>query len=111
MRRTEEQFASRIAAAIASYIAVCIDHKGKLAAGEQGVVLVLAASMSQAAVVFNYTKAFIDASPILRKQLDGEPTANEIRLRGGLVIAVHTNSFRTVRGRTLLACVFDEASF
>jgi hypothetical protein len=42
---------SRIAAAIASYIAVCIDHKGKLAAGEQGVGLVLAASMSQAAVV------------------------------------------------------------
>jgi hypothetical protein len=102
---------SRIAAAIAAYLATCVNHAGKLSPGETGVVLVLAASMSQAAVVFNYTKAFIEASPVLRKQLDGEPTANEIRPRGGLVIAVHTNSFRTARGRTLLACVFDEASF
>jgi hypothetical protein len=26
------------------------------------------------------------------------------------VIAVHVNSFRTVRGRTLVACIFDEVA-
>ena len=35
----------------------------------------------------------------------------EIELKNGIVIAVHSNSFRTVRGRTLVACVFDEVSF
>jgi hypothetical protein len=30
---------------------------------------------------------------------------------GALVIAIHANSFRTVRGRTLLACIFDEIAF
>ena len=38
-------------------------------------------------------------------------TATEIRLRGNLVIGVHSNSFRNVRGRTLIACIFDECSF
>jgi hypothetical protein len=43
--------------------------------------------------------------------LDGEPVANEIRLRGNIVISVHSNSFRSIRGHTLLACVFDEVAF
>jgi hypothetical protein len=31
--------------------------------------------------------------------------------RASIVIAVHSNSFRTVRGRTLVAAIFDEVSF
>jgi hypothetical protein len=80
-----------------------------LAAGEV-YVLVLAASRSQAAVVFRYTVGFFESSPILRREV-AEITAEEIRLRNGIIIAVHPNSFRTVRGRTLLACVFDETAF
>jgi hypothetical protein len=37
--------------------------------------------------------------------------ADEIRLRGGITIGVHSNSYRHVRGRTLLACLFDESAF
>jgi hypothetical protein len=37
-------------------------------------------------------------------------TTTEIRLAGNIVIAVHSNSFRTIRGRTLLATVFDECA-
>ncbi len=32
-------------------------------------------------------------------------------MHNGVVISVHTNSFRSIRGRTLLACIFDESSF
>src|SRR5262249_30262203 len=35
----------------------------------------------------------------------------EIELRNGIVIAVHSNSYRTVRGRTVVAAVFDEVAF
>jgi hypothetical protein len=39
---------SRIAAAIAAYIATCIDHSGKLSPGETGTILVLASTTNQA---------------------------------------------------------------
>jgi hypothetical protein len=101
---------SRIAALVGAFIAGLVDHRGKLSPGEIGTVLILAASKAQAATVFNYCKAFFETSPLLA-QLVEETTADEIRLRGNIVLACHANSFRTVRGRTLLACIFDEAGF
>ena len=38
-------------------------------------------------------------------------TPNEIRLRNGITIATHANSFRSVRGRSLCAAIFDEVAF
>ena len=35
----------------------------------------------------------------------------KFRLTNGVTIAVHSNSFRLIRGRTLLACIFDEIAF
>jgi hypothetical protein len=101
---------TRIAAALAVFLALCADHAGKLAPGETGYVLVLAASKAQADACFSYCRGFIEASPILGQQID-TITSDEIRLKGGIVIAVHPNNFRTVRGRTLLACIFDEVAF
>ena len=40
-----------------------------------------------------------------------EATRNEIRLRSGITIAIHSTSFRSIRGRTLLCCIFDEIAF
>src|SRR5262245_306950 len=51
---------SRMAAALAVYLALFQRHK--LAAGERGMVLVLAASRDQAAVVFGYVLGFLRAS-------------------------------------------------
>jgi phage terminase large subunit-like protein len=99
---------SRMAAALAVYIALFM--KPKLAPGERGMVLVLAASLEQSKVVFGYALAFLQASPVLRREIV-DSTQSEIRLRNGVVIACHANSFRNVRGRTLLACIFDEVSF
>jgi hypothetical protein len=102
---------SRMAAAIAVYLATLVNHAGKLAPGELGYIMVLSSTIGQAKTVFGYALAFLEASPILRQLLDGEPTADEIRLKGGIVIATHTNSFRSVRGRTLLGCIYDETAF
>lgn len=101
---------SRMAAALATFIAAFVDHTGKLAPGEVGTVLVLAASKTQAQTVFRYVVAFFEQSAILKRMVD-TVTTDEIRLHGGISIAVHTNSFRTVRGRTLLAAIFDEVGF
>lgn len=99
---------SRVAAALAVYLAAFTKHK--LAYGEIGMVLVLAASRDQARTAFAYIKGFIEASPILRREI-ANITQSEITLRNGIVIGSHTNSFRTVRGRTLIACIFDEVAF
>src|SRR5262245_9819749 len=72
--------------------------------GEVGYVLVLAASRDQARVVFDYAKAFLDDSPVLKQEI-ASVTATEIRLRNDIIIGTQANSFRSIRGRTLLAVV------
>src|SRR4029077_19023657 len=99
---------SRMAAALAVFLALFQRHK--LARGEVGHVLVLAATADQAKTVFGYARGFIEAGETLRREVRSM-TAHEIRLANSVVIGVHVNNFRTVRGKTLLACVFDEVSF
>ncbi len=98
---------SRMAALIAVFLACFVKYR--LARGETGMILVLSASTEGARVVFNYARAFLAESPVLRQEIDAI-TRDEIRLRNGLVIAIHSNSFRTIRGRTLCACIFDEVA-
>jgi hypothetical protein len=99
---------SRIAALIACYIALFCKHR--LSPGETGMVLILAASVAQSRTVFGYVKAFLHKSPVLRKEIASE-TKEEIVLHNGITICSHANSFRTVRGRTLVAAILDEVSF
>jgi hypothetical protein len=99
---------SRIAAVIADFLACFEPHI--LSPGEIGYVLVLAASKAQASVVFAYVRGSLEASPVLASQIESM-TAEEIRLQGNIVISVVPNSFRTTRGRTLLAVIFDEVSY
>jgi len=99
---------SRMAAALAIFIALFVPHK--LSPGERGMVLVLAMSKEQARVVFSYALAFLRQSPALCKEI-ADTTASEIRLKNGIVIAIHSTSFRSLRGRTLCACVLDEVAF
>jgi hypothetical protein len=97
-----------VAAALAVFLSLFQRHK--LARGELGYVLVLAATQDQAKTVFQYCAGFIEASEALRREVVSI-TAHEIRLRNNTVIGVHVNSYRTIRGKTLLACIFDETAF
>src|SRR5262249_54242987 len=73
-------------------------------------VLVLSPTLAQAKMVFGYALGFLEASPILKQKII-DTTTNEIRLRGNIVIATHPASYKSVRGRTLIGCVFDESAF
>jgi hypothetical protein len=101
---------SRVAGAVAAYIAALVDHSAKLVPGETGYVLVLAATKDQARVITGYAEGFLKASKLL-SNLVSEVTADEIRLENNVTIAVHPANFRTIRGRTLLAAIFDEIAF
>jgi hypothetical protein len=99
---------SRMAAALAVFLALFQRHK--LAKGETGHVLVLSSTQDQSKTVFDYCVGFLEASAALQREIVSV-TQHEIRLRNDVVIAVHVNNFRTVRGKSLLACIFDEVSF
>ncbi|RWK33781.1 hypothetical protein [Mesorhizobium sp.] len=101
------------AASIATYLATFgaeqYGYLSKLVRGERGVVQALAVDRDQAKVVLGYTKAFFE-QPILRKTVKKE-TADGIELKNGLSIEITTNDRRRVRGRTVVAAVFDEVAF
>jgi hypothetical protein len=98
-----------VASLIAVHAAASFDPRGKLRPGEKAVVMCLACDRHQAAIVFNYIKAAFEETPALKKMLVNI-TADSIELTNRVVCEVHTNSFRSVRGRSLLCCIFDEAA-
>jgi hypothetical protein len=100
---------SRILALIAVYLAVFIDHSAYLEQGELGVVQILAADRRQARVILRYIKAFLRV-PMLSRLIEGE-REESISLTSGIVVEVTTSSFRTVRGRTVVAALLDELAF
>ena len=98
--------------AIASGIAAITgaNFSGKLRPGEQAVVMVIAVDRTQAGICFRYIRAYFEKVPALAA-LVKTIGANSIELRNGVVIEVHTNSWRSVRGRTILLAIFDEVAF
>jgi hypothetical protein len=99
---------SRMAAAIGVYLALFVPRN--LAPGEVGEVTIIAATREQATVVFRYVVGFLQASPVLRQEIE-VVTQHEVRLRGNVVLSTRAGNYRTVRGRTLLAAIIDEVAF
>jgi hypothetical protein len=100
-----------VASLIAAHIAITFDPKaGKLRPGEVATILCLAVDREQAAIVLNYIKAYFEQVPALAalvKSIDRDG----VTLRNRVAIVVGTNSYRTVRGRTIICAIFDEVGF
>src|SRR5215471_4727786 len=97
------------ASLIATHAAASFDPKGKLRPGEKAVVMCLACDRAQAAIVFNYIRAYFEEVPALKKMVKAI-TTESIELTNRVVIEVHTNSYSSVRGRSLLCAIFDEVA-
>jgi hypothetical protein len=100
----------RIGAACAIHAALLTDHSAVLAPGETGVVACVSPTRAQATILLDYAVGYLDASPLLRDEV-ADVTADEIRLKNGNVICTLTSDYRSLRGRTLLLAIMDEASF
>jgi len=100
-----------VATSIATNIAVNFDPgRARLRPGEQALVMLLAVDRAQAAIAFNYIRGYFEEVPALAK-LVRHVGVDSIELCNRVVIEVHTNSYRSVRGRSLLACIMDEVAF
>lgn len=101
---------SLISALTAVFVACFREHSEHLKPGEVGTVMVLAADRKQARVIMRYIKGFLDGVPMLLN-LVVNATKESIELNNRVVIEVHTASFRSTRGYTLLAVICDEIAF
>lgn len=82
----------------------------KLKPGERGVISLVAVDRDQARVLFNYITGIFEAGPVLSGMVQ-KKTTETIDLNNRVSIEVATNSFKAVRGRTLLASILDECAF
>jgi hypothetical protein len=99
-----------VASLIASCIAINFDPRGKLRPGEVATIMCIAVDREQAGIVASYIKAYFQEIPALAalvKTIDRDG----VTLRNGVAIIVATNSFRSVRGRSIICAIFDEVAF
>jgi hypothetical protein len=101
---------SLVLAMIAIFLALFKDWSANLVPGERGTVLVLAADRRQAQSIMRYATALCTEVPLLAARVE-RATTEEIEFRGRVGIEVATASYRTVRGRTLIAGLLDEIAF
>jgi hypothetical protein len=101
---------SRVLALTAVFLACFRDWRPYLAPGERGYVVVVAADRRQARVIMNYVRAFLTETPMLAKMITKE-NVEDIELKNQVGIEVATCSYRTIRGRTVIAGLCDEAAF
>lgn len=99
---------SRNAAVAALYSAISFDAS-QLAPGELAIVAILAADRRQARTVLGYLRGLcelLEFKPYVHRVLK-----ETVELNCGVNIEVHTASYRTTRGYTIIACVCDEIAF
>jgi hypothetical protein len=100
---------SRMLAMVAVFLACCVDWTDFLTEGEPAVVQIVAGDRAQAQVIFRYLTAFLKGAKL--KPLIGRQTVDVIELINNVHIEIATASFKTIRGRTVVACLLDELAF
>lgn len=102
---------TRAFAVLAAFYAALVDYSAVQAPGERIKIPLLASTTTQAAKAFSYIKGIFEAVPDLAAMVDGEPTAEVIRLRTGVDIEIRAANFRTIRGETIGAVFCDELAY
>jgi hypothetical protein len=95
--------------AIAATAAIA-DYRGQLRPGEKASILCLAVNRAQAKIVRGYIGGYFTANALLAPLVARE-SDDGLELRNDVEILIETNSFRSIRGKTIACAVFDEAAF
>jgi hypothetical protein len=95
--------------AAAAFLSTMVDWSAYLTGGERATILVLAADKRQAGVIFRYLRSMLDI-PAFEGLITRE-TNELLELGNGVAIEVVTASYRTIRGRTVVAALCDEIAF
>ncbi len=106
-RRAGKSF---VLAVIAVYLATFRDYRPYLQPGERGTVMVIATDRKQARVIFRYVMGLLKGVSMFRVLIERD-RQESVDLTNGVTIEIHTASFRSTRGLTLVACLLDEVAW
>jgi hypothetical protein len=98
---------SFVLAVIAVFLACFKDWRPYLNVGEVGTIMIIAKDRAQARAIKRFISGLLRETPMLRRVIEDE-TAESIRLRNRVAIEIHTASFRSTRGYTIIAALLDE---
>ena len=97
-------------AALACYLACFRPWAENLSPGERASILILATDRMQAKTIFRYAEALLSEVKLLAPLIERQ-TAEEIELSNRVTIEITSASYRSVRGRTIVAALIDEIAF
>jgi hypothetical protein len=100
---------SFVLAVIAVFLACFKDWRPYLGPGEVGTVMIIAQDRAQARHIKRFISGLLQETPMLRRVVEDE-TAGSIRLRNRIVVEIHTASYRSTRGYTIVAALLDEVA-
>lgn len=100
---------SLVAALVGVYLAAFKTYDHILAPGEVGTLMILAADRRQAQTIFGYVRGFFQ-TPMLRSMVVAE-LKESLTLNNRVRVEIHTCSYKTTRGFTLVGVIADELAF
>ena len=101
---------SFILATIAVFLAAFKDWRPFLGPGEVATIMIIARDRKQARVIKRFITGLLHEVPMLRAVIATE-TQEIIQLKNRISIEIHTASFRSTRGYTIVAALLDEIAF
>ena len=101
---------SFILATIAVFLACFHDWRQYLGPGERGTIMIIARDRRQARVIKRFITGLLHEVKMLRATIEDE-SAETISLKNRISIEIHTASFRSTRGYTIIAALLDEIAY
>ncbi|MCF3947759.1 hypothetical protein L2A60_13830 [Acidiphilium iwatense] len=98
-----------VAAAIAT-VAAMGEYRAHLRPGERASIMCLASDRGQSKIVHRYILGNFTTVPLLSPLIE-RSTEETIELSNRVEVIVSTNSYRAVRGRSIVCAIFDEVAF
>jgi hypothetical protein len=100
---------SRMLALSAVFLSCFRDWRPHLAVGERATVMVICQERRQSRVIMRYLTGLMKAVPMLKQMIENE-TRESIDLKNRITIEIHTASFRSTRGYSVVAALLDEVA-
>jgi hypothetical protein len=97
-------------ATVAVFLACFRDWRPYLGPGERGTIMIIARDRRQARVIRRFIAGLLHSVPMLKSVIEEERTES-IELKRSVSIEIHTASFRSTRGYTIVCALLDELAF
>lgn len=101
---------TRISALIAVYLAIFRDYTPFLAPGEMATIPIISSDVKQTRQALGYIKAMVNQIPAVRACVTQEKVES-VLFNERVLCEVHTASFRSTRGYTVVTALCDEIAF